>query len=80
MLSLSFPTPDLEGCSNLTSLDIQIKKLRDGTLSSILEAARRIRDEARNISETLSTFEIWVEKLQQLAEEVQVQEAGLTDH
>ncbi|XP_037547290.1 myoferlin [Nematolebias whitei] len=67
----SFPAPELEGCSNLTSLDIQIKKLRDSALSSILEAARRMRDEAREISETLSNIEIWVEKLQQLAEEPQ---------
>uniref|UniRef100_A0A8C4NYR3 C2 domain-containing protein n=1 Tax=Dicentrarchus labrax TaxID=13489 RepID=A0A8C4NYR3_DICLA len=56
----SFSTPELEGRSNLTSLDIQIKKLRD----SALEEAREIRD-------TLSDIESWAEKLKALAEEPQ---------
>uniref|UniRef100_A0A3Q3A9Z4 Myoferlin n=1 Tax=Kryptolebias marmoratus TaxID=37003 RepID=A0A3Q3A9Z4_KRYMA len=67
----SFPTPELEGCSNLTSLDIQIKKLRDSALTSIMEAARRMREEAREIPDTLPDIESWVEKLNQLAEEPQ---------
>uniref|UniRef100_A0A8C4NYU3 C2 domain-containing protein n=1 Tax=Dicentrarchus labrax TaxID=13489 RepID=A0A8C4NYU3_DICLA len=52
----SFSTPELEGRSNLTSLDIQIKKLRDSALE--------IRD-------TLSDIESWAEKLKALAEEPQ---------
>ncbi|XP_054605025.1 myoferlin isoform X1 [Nothobranchius furzeri] len=67
----SFPTPKLEGCSNLTSLDIQIKKLRDSALTSIKETARRMREEAREIPDTLSDIESWVEKLKQMAEEPQ---------
>ncbi|XP_012731581.3 myoferlin isoform X3 [Fundulus heteroclitus] len=67
----SFPTPELEGHSNLTSLDIQIKKLRDSTLTSIKDAAKRMREEAREITDTLPDIETWVDKLNQLAEEPQ---------
>ncbi|XP_030610233.1 myoferlin-like isoform X2 [Archocentrus centrarchus] len=67
----SFPTPELEGGSNLTSLDIQIKKLRDGALSSIKEGAQRMRDEASEIRDTLSDLESWADKLKLLAEEPQ---------
>ncbi|KAM4715581.1 myoferlin-like [Anableps anableps] len=67
----SFPTPELEGRSNLTSLDIQIKKLRDSALASIKDAARRMREEAREVPDTLPDIETWVDKLNQLAEEPQ---------
>uniref|UniRef100_M4APC2 Myoferlin n=1 Tax=Xiphophorus maculatus TaxID=8083 RepID=M4APC2_XIPMA len=67
----SFPTPDLEGRSNLTSLDIQIKKLRDSALTSIKVAARRMREEAREIPDTLPDIESWADKLNQLADEPQ---------
>lgn len=70
MLFLSFQTPELEGRSNLTSLDIQIKKLRDNALNTMREGARRIREEPE-IRNTLSDIESWAEKLQALAEEVQ---------
>ncbi|XP_011486215.1 myoferlin isoform X2 [Oryzias latipes] len=66
-----FPTPELEGCSNLTSLDIQLKKRRDITLNSIKEAVLRMRQEASEIRDTLSDIETWVDKLKQLAEEPQ---------
>ncbi|XP_047464491.1 myoferlin isoform X4 [Mugil cephalus] len=67
----SFPTPELEGHSNLTTLDMQIKKLRDSALATIKEGARRMREEATEIKDTLSDIESWIEKLQQLAEEPQ---------
>uniref|UniRef100_A0A3P9Q4B1 Myoferlin n=1 Tax=Poecilia reticulata TaxID=8081 RepID=A0A3P9Q4B1_POERE len=67
----SFPTPDLEGRSNLTSLDIQIKKLRDSALTSIKVAARRMREEAREIPDTVPDIESWADKLNQLADEPQ---------
>ncbi|TMS22003.1 Myoferlin [Larimichthys crocea] len=67
----SFPTPDLQGRSNLTSLDIQIKKLRDNALSTIRDGARRMREEAREISDTLTDLESWADKLKTLAEEPQ---------
>uniref|UniRef100_A0A669EY48 Myoferlin n=1 Tax=Oreochromis niloticus TaxID=8128 RepID=A0A669EY48_ORENI len=67
----SFPTPELEGHSNLTTLDIQIKKLRDRALTSIKDGARRMREEAGEIRDTLSDLESWVEKLKMLAEEPQ---------
>ncbi|KAM9837553.1 myoferlin-like [Aulostomus maculatus] len=67
----TFPTPELEGRSNLTSLDIQIKKLRDNSLTTIKDGARRMREEATEISETMADIEAWAEKLKQLAEEPQ---------
>ncbi|KAM7371001.1 hypothetical protein PAMP_010507 [Pampus punctatissimus] len=67
----SFPTPVVEGRSNLTSLDIQLKKLRDSTLTTIKEGARRMREEARAISDTLADIEAWADKLKLLAEEPQ---------
>lgn len=70
IFSERFPTPELEGCSNLTSLDIQLKKRRDITLNSIKEAVMRMRQEASEIRDTLSDIETWVDKLKQLAEEV----------
>ncbi|KAM8729757.1 myoferlin-like [Acanthopagrus schlegelii] len=67
----SYPTPDLEGRSNLTTLDIQIKKLRDSALTTIRDGARRMREEAREIRDTLSDIESWADKLKVLAEEPQ---------
>uniref|UniRef100_A0A671TZ67 Myoferlin n=1 Tax=Sparus aurata TaxID=8175 RepID=A0A671TZ67_SPAAU len=67
----SYPTPELEGRSNLTALDIQIKKLRDSALTTIRDGARRMREEAREIRDTLSDIESWAEKLKVLAEEPQ---------
>jgi len=64
----------MEGRSNLTSLDIQIKKLRDSSLATIKAAARRMREEATEIRDTLSELEAWVNKLKLLAEEVQIQQ------
>uniref|UniRef100_A0A8C3B0U1 Myoferlin n=1 Tax=Cyclopterus lumpus TaxID=8103 RepID=A0A8C3B0U1_CYCLU len=66
-----FPTPELEGCSNLTSLDLQIKKLRESALASIKDGARRMREEATEIRDTLPDLETWADKLKLLAEEPQ---------
>lgn len=67
----SLPMPELEGRSNLTSLDIQIKKLRDSALTIIGQGARQMREEATEIRDTLSDLESWLDKLSQLAEEPQ---------
>ncbi|XP_026170896.1 myoferlin isoform X7 [Mastacembelus armatus] len=67
----SFPTPELDSCSNLTTLDLQIKKLRDRCLATIKEGARRMIQEASEIKETLSDIESWADKLKMLAEEPQ---------
>ncbi|XP_065805381.1 myoferlin isoform X2 [Labrus bergylta] len=67
----SFPMPELEGRSNLTSLDVQMKKLRDSGLTNIRDGARRMREEAREIRDTLADLESWTEKLKVLAEEPQ---------
>lgn len=69
-MPFSYPTPELEGCSNLTSLDIQIKKLRDNTLKAMKDTARRMREEAREPRDTVTDIETWAEKLKVLAEEV----------
>ncbi|XP_031699126.1 myoferlin-like isoform X3 [Anarrhichthys ocellatus] len=67
----SFPTPELEGRSNLTSLDIQIKKMRDSALTNIKDGARCMREEATEIRDTLPDLESWAAKLKLLAEEPQ---------
>uniref|UniRef100_A0A8C8HQI0 C2 domain-containing protein n=1 Tax=Oncorhynchus tshawytscha TaxID=74940 RepID=A0A8C8HQI0_ONCTS len=66
-----FKVPDLEGQSNLTALDIQIKKLRDNALQTIMEGADRMRDELADIKNTLVDIEGWLDKLKQLADEPQ---------
>ncbi|XDV44943.1 hypothetical protein PO909_013147 [Leuciscus waleckii] len=67
----SLKIPDLEGKPNLTSLDIQIKKLRDSALESIMEGAKRLFEEATDVTKCLSIIETWLDKLLQLAEEPQ---------
>lgn len=66
----SLKLPELEGMANLTTLDIQIKKLRDQALGIMREHAQRMVQEASDIRETLGTIEGWLDKLRQLAEEV----------
>lgn len=69
-MPFSYPTPEVEGRSNLTSLDIQIKNLRDNTLNAIKDTARRMREEAREPRDTVTDIETWAGKLKVLAEEV----------
>ncbi|KAI4889280.1 hypothetical protein NFI96_010829, partial [Prochilodus magdalenae] len=71
----SFRLPDLDTKPNLTALDIQIKKMRDGALKSIMAAAKHMLEEGDNtverIKETLPAIDGWLDKLTQLAEEPQ---------
>ncbi|CAL8298808.1 unnamed protein product [Merluccius merluccius] len=67
----SFQLPVMEGQSNLTALDLQIKKLRDATVVNIRQMAQRMRGEATDVKATVSEFEDWLERLKQLAEEPQ---------
>lgn len=62
--------PDLEGKPNLTALDIQIKKLRDGCMKNIMDGARLLFEEATDVQKCVSIIESWLDKLKQLAEEV----------
>lgn len=71
-LHCSFKTPDLEGMPNLTALDFQIKNLRDKTVLAVREAARTMLEKATDVKEALSDIEGWLERLQQLAEEVAI--------
>ncbi|XP_063076869.1 myoferlin-like isoform X1 [Engraulis encrasicolus] len=63
--------PSLEGVAHLTTLDIQVKKLRDQALLMMSEQAQRMVQEASDIIDTLGTIEAWLEKLHELAEEPQ---------
>ncbi|XP_075468898.1 myoferlin isoform X3 [Ascaphus truei] len=65
------PMPSLEGMSNVTTLDMQLKKLRQSSLKSIGEAAVKMRGEATDVKATLLEIEDWLEKLVQLSEEPQ---------
>ncbi|KAI5627367.1 myoferlin, partial [Silurus asotus] len=67
----SLKLPDLEGTANLTALDIQIRKLRDTSLKSIMTAAEYMLQEGENIAETVNTIDGWLDKLKHLAEEPQ---------
>ncbi|KAJ3607327.1 hypothetical protein NHX12_024379 [Muraenolepis orangiensis] len=67
----SYPLPLLEGQAHLTSLDFQLKKLRDSAMATIQGAARQMREETKEIEDTVADIEGWVEKLTQLAEEPQ---------
>lgn len=69
VLFVSFPGPQLDGRPNLTALDLQIKKLRDGALANIRDGASRMRAEATEIRDTLPDLESWAQKLSLLAEE-----------
>uniref|UniRef100_A0A8C8K8N2 C2 domain-containing protein n=1 Tax=Oncorhynchus tshawytscha TaxID=74940 RepID=A0A8C8K8N2_ONCTS len=71
LTSDSFQVPELEGRPNLTSLDVQIKKLRDSAVASIREMAKRLKEEATDVIATLTDIEEWLERLKQLAEEPQ---------
>ncbi|KAG7462453.1 hypothetical protein MATL_G00185020 [Megalops atlanticus] len=67
----SFQMPELEGEPNLTALDLQIKNLRDSSMKSICEAAKRMKEEATHVQATLGDIEDWLERLRQLSEEPQ---------
>lgn len=70
LVAISYQLPDLEGKPNLTALDIQIKNLLDKTLASVKEAAIRMREEAVDVRATMPDIEDWLERLQQITEEV----------
>ncbi|XP_072523835.1 myoferlin [Salminus brasiliensis] len=63
--------PELEGKSNLTALDIQIRKLRDSALKSILAVAQHLFQDGADPKEGMTIADSWLEKLKQLAEEPQ---------
>lgn len=70
LVAVSYQLPNLEGKPNLTALDIQIKNLRDKTMASVKEAAIRMREEAVDVRATMPDIEDWLERLQQITEEV----------
>lgn len=64
------PLPSLEGRSHVTMLDMQLYKLRQTSLKLIGEAAVKMRAEATDVKATLTEIEDWLERLQQISEEV----------
>lgn len=70
LVGISYQLPDLEGKPNLTTLDNQIQNLRDKTMASVKEAAIRMREEAVDVRATMPDIEDWLERLQQITEEV----------
>ncbi|XP_028279715.1 myoferlin isoform X2 [Parambassis ranga] len=67
----SLQLPTLEGHSNITALDLQMKNLRDAAVGSILQMASRMKEEATDVKATISDIEDWLERIKQLAEEPQ---------
>ncbi|MGH0119718.1 UNVERIFIED_CONTAM: hypothetical protein FKN15_058671 [Acipenser sinensis] len=59
----SNPVPELEGKANLTSLDIQIRKMRVNALKFIKDSAVRMREEATDVKTTLTEIENWLERM-----------------
>lgn len=60
----------LEGHPNVTTLDLQMKNLRDTTIDSIRQMANHMREEATDVKATVSDIEDWLDRIKQLAEEV----------
>lgn len=60
----------LDGHPNVTTLDLQMKTLRDAAIDSIKQTAKHIREEATDIKATVSDIEDWLDRIKQLAEEV----------
>lgn len=69
-LSGSFQLPVLEGHPNVTTLDLQMKNLRDAAIDSIKQMANHVREEATDVKDTVSNIEDWLDRIKQLAEEV----------
>ncbi|XP_074502030.1 myoferlin isoform X1 [Sebastes fasciatus] len=63
--------PVLEGQSNVTELDIQLKMLRDAAVDSIREMANLVREQATDVKATVGDIEDWLDRIKQLAEEPQ---------
>ncbi|KAG5267056.1 hypothetical protein AALO_G00239370 [Alosa alosa] len=63
--------PELEGKPNLTTLDLQLKMLRNSTITSIREAAKRMKEGATDIRTTIADIEDWLNHLMQISEEPQ---------
>lgn len=56
----------------MTMLDIQLNKLRRTSLKLIGDAAVKLREDATDVKATLSEIEDWLERLQQMSEEVSI--------
>lgn len=65
----------LEGRPHVTTLDLQMKNLRDATVDSIKQMASQMREEATDVKATVSDIEDWLDRLKQLAEEVRKKNA-----
>uniref|UniRef100_A0A3Q3ET99 Myoferlin like n=1 Tax=Kryptolebias marmoratus TaxID=37003 RepID=A0A3Q3ET99_KRYMA len=68
-LDLQLPVLDCQ--HNITSLDLQIKNLRDAAVGSIRQTASCVREEATDVKSTVGDIEEWLDRIKQLAEEPQ---------
>ncbi|XP_042289274.1 myoferlin isoform X1 [Thunnus maccoyii] len=67
----SLQLPALEGQTNVTALDLQIKNLRAAALDSLRQTASRMKEEATDVKATVGDIEDWLDKIKQLAVEPQ---------
>lgn len=54
----------------MTLLDLQLKSLRDAAIKSITQVATRMKEEATDVKATIGDIEDWLDRMKQLAEEV----------
>ncbi|XP_061646741.1 myoferlin isoform X2 [Phyllopteryx taeniolatus] len=67
----SFQLPDVEERPNVTTLDLQIKIMRDATLENLQKMANSMREEATDVKATVGDIEDWLDRIKQLAVEPQ---------
>uniref|UniRef100_A0A3P8V2F0 Myoferlin n=1 Tax=Cynoglossus semilaevis TaxID=244447 RepID=A0A3P8V2F0_CYNSE len=67
----SVQLPMLEGQANLTTLDLQISKLREAALQNLSQTASHMREKATDVKATVSDIEDWLDRIKQLAQESQ---------
>ncbi|KAM9809263.1 myoferlin isoform 1-T1 [Syngnathus typhle] len=67
----SFQLPEVESQPHVTTLDLQIKNMRDAALESLQQAANCMREEATDVKATVSDIEDWLDRIKQLADEPQ---------
>lgn len=60
----------LEGQANLTTLDLQISKLREAALQNLSQTASHMREKAMDVKATVTDIEDWLDRIKQLAQEV----------
>ncbi|XP_057704394.1 myoferlin [Corythoichthys intestinalis] len=63
--------PEVERRPNVTTLDLQMKIMRDAAVESLIEMVNHVRKEATDVKATVGEVEDWLEQIKQLAVEPQ---------